>query len=567
MLESTAPARSEAVAPAAARADHVLLLRAAWRRAFGAPSRSFDARGRRVDDDRVGHPGGAGDRIAVGLRPGLPDGTYTATYRVISADGHPVSGGLVFSVGAKGTGPAASVDALLAGSKDGPVTKAAAAGARAVLYASIAVAAGLLLFLGLCWRPALRRVAGPEPRWRAASEALGARATRVGLVAALLGLLGGAASLVAEGATGSGSSFWAALSPGVLTEVAGTRTGRVLVGQCAASLFLAGAFASRGPRRAVVTNPGAPAGEGPGRLPLLALGVPAALLVLSPALEGHQITQHPIWANLALDVVHVTAITTWLGGIVALLLVLPAATRRLDGPDRTRLLAAVLVRFSPAALACVLLIAASGTAAAILELHRFGDLLHSGYGRAILVKATLLLVLVGLGAINRQRVVPRLRRLAEDAGPAPGAAGSLLRRTLRGELIVLAVVLVATGVLVGSSPPGARAGGPDTARAAIGPDEVIVSVDPARTGPNRLHVDLSRRGTGAPATDTRELTVTAVQPKAGIGPLPITLRASGPGRYTTDAATFVPGGTWELTVVDRVSEFDEYQARVEVEIR
>ena len=78
---------------------------------FGAV-RVFDAKGGRVDDNRVVHPGGRGPELSVGLTPGLADGTYTATYRVISADSHPVSGGVVFSIGKPGTGPAATVSDL-----------------------------------------------------------------------------------------------------------------------------------------------------------------------------------------------------------------------------------------------------------------------------------------------------------------------------------------------------------------------------------------------------------------------------------------------------------------------
>ena len=71
---------------------------------FGAV-RVYDAKGRRVDDSKVVHPGGRGAEVGVGLRSGLADGTYTATYRVISADSHPVSGGVVFSVGKPRPGP------------------------------------------------------------------------------------------------------------------------------------------------------------------------------------------------------------------------------------------------------------------------------------------------------------------------------------------------------------------------------------------------------------------------------------------------------------------------------
>ncbi len=539
--------------------------------AFGAV-RVFDAKARRVDAGDVVHPGGKSDAVAVRLEPGLPDGTYTATYRVISADGHPVSGGLVFSIGKPGAGPAASVDELLDGSSAGGVTKAAAAGARGVLYAAIAAVGGLLAFLWLCWRRALQSVAGAEGRWRAASEALGARAVRVGLGAAGVGAVATLASLVAEGATAGGTSFWAALDPGVVREVAGTRTGRVLVGQLVAWLALAGVLVRRAPRRSIVLQPAALGADGqavgsPSRLALVALAVPAALLVLSPALEGHQTTQDPIWANLGLDVLHLVAITTWVGGIFTLLLVVPSATRLLDPPERTRLLSALLVRFSPLALGCVGLIVATGVLAAVLELRSFGDLLHSGYGRAILVKSTLLLLLVALGAVNRRRVVPRLRELAAGASEAPGKAGILLRRVLRGEVAVLVVVLATTGVLVGSSPPGAGAAGPFSRRVPLGPLDLEVTVDPARSGPNELHVYLFDKKTGTPFGGTKELTITAEQPQVGIGPLPVTLRRSGPGHFTADTVALAPAGRWTLGVQERVSEFDQYATELEVEVR
>jgi copper transport protein len=64
--------------------------------------RVYDAQGDEVDDLDVSHPEGQEHWMGVGLKPGLPDGTYTATYRVISADTHIVYGGLVFSIGHPG---------------------------------------------------------------------------------------------------------------------------------------------------------------------------------------------------------------------------------------------------------------------------------------------------------------------------------------------------------------------------------------------------------------------------------------------------------------------------------
>ena len=97
------------------------------------------------------------------LRPGLGDGSYTATYRVISADGHPVSSGFVFAVGDAAPG-GKSVDQLLAGQSTGPITDTAFSLVRAVQYAAIALGLGTLVFLLWSWLPALRLVAGRRSR-------------------------------------------------------------------------------------------------------------------------------------------------------------------------------------------------------------------------------------------------------------------------------------------------------------------------------------------------------------------------------------------------------------------
>ena len=51
--------------------------------------------------------------MGVGLKPHLPDGTYTGTYRVISADTHIVYGGLVFNIGHAGAAPKFTVAGLI----------------------------------------------------------------------------------------------------------------------------------------------------------------------------------------------------------------------------------------------------------------------------------------------------------------------------------------------------------------------------------------------------------------------------------------------------------------------
>ena len=87
--------------------------------------RVYDAQGNEVDNLDVEHPEGQEHWMGVGLKPHLPDGTYTATYRVISADTHIVYGGLVFDIGHAGARTRFTVAGLIGRDQSGEVTKLA----------------------------------------------------------------------------------------------------------------------------------------------------------------------------------------------------------------------------------------------------------------------------------------------------------------------------------------------------------------------------------------------------------------------------------------------------------
>jgi copper transport protein len=578
---------------------------------FGAV-RVFDAKGKRADDGHISHPNGDGPKIAVGLRSGLPHGAYTATYRVVSADGHPVSGGIVFDVGAAGAAPAQSVDVLLKGTKAGPQTAVAMGVAKAVGYLAIALALGGMIFLFAVWGPAVRAAGLPG-----AGAPFACRARRLLAVAAGLGATATAAGIVLEGATAAGTSFFGALDERIVRDVLHTHFGTMWAIRLGAWLLLGAGLATaallrRAPATVTVAAPSTAAlhaaaavavaggaggrtsfsdravvrgsaqaggpplpGASPARIlpggpaSAIGLGIVGCALALTPALGGHAATQSPVALLVPADVVHVVGMSAWLGGLAFLLVAVPAATRTLAPADRTRLLAATLQRFSPLALASVLALAVTGTVQALLEVRNLDALTGTAFGRAVAIKAILLTLLIGLGAINRQRVVPALRRLAAG-GEAPGDAGRLLRRTLRAEVALVFVVLAVTGALTGYAPPTAAtaaSAGPVSVTQRMGPLDLQMTMDPARVGPNAVHMYLFKASDGAPFTGTKELTVKASLPSRNIGPLDLTLHRAGPGHYVADAVTLSPGGDWKLSVADRVSDFDEYTTTVKATVR
>jgi copper transport protein len=564
VLESTKPARGETL-----KAQPRLItfgFSEPVESSFGAV-RVYNAKGNQVQSGEVTHPGGQ-SFVAIGLRPRLAQGSYTATFRVISADSHPVSGGFVFSIGKAGATPK-TVAQLTAADKVGRITAVSFGVARGVSYAAIAFAIGALAFLILIWLPALRSVAGADHRWLEASERFSRRLHALLVVGLAAGLVGQVCQIVFQGATATGGTFWSALDGTVIREVIRTRFGTVhLIDAIAFAAFLLVAV----PRRSPVLRPAAVgatglAARGFGRVELGLMGGLAALLAISPALSGHAETQSPSGLLIPLDALHVSAMSVWVGGLAVLIGVLPVATRALEPSDRTRLLAATLLRFSPVALAAVCAILASGLVQAYVHVRSIDNLINTGYGRAVLAKMVLLAVLIGFGYYNRQRGVPRLQELA--AGNAsPGAAGVAIRRSLRAEVLLLAVVIGVTSLLVSYAPANVTsATGPFARTTTLGPTELQMTVDPAATGSNLMHFYLINAKDGSQFDGSKEFSVLMSLPDKNIGPLKAEPRKAGPGHYVVLGASFVPGGKWKVQVVDRVSAFDEYQTTVDVPIR
>lgn len=521
---------------------------------FGAV-RVYDAGGSRVDEGDAFHPGGEGPRLGVHLKPGLPDGSYTATYRVVSADGHIVSSGFVFSIGKPGKAPKETVAQLTSGSGSGPVTETAFGIARGLQYAATALAVGGLAFLVLAWLPGLASVGDGGDGWSRASWAFSGRLRATMALAAVVGAVSAAAGIVMEGAEAAGVSGFAALKETIVRETLETKFGTVwglaVLAWIAFGLLVPLALRRLG--RAVVP------------LSTAALALPLAFIVLVPALSGHGSTQSPVVLLFPANVLHVAAMAVWLGGLAALLFVVPRATRELEPGDRGRLLAAVLSRFSQVALISVLAILLTGLGQAYAYVRHLDNLVETGYGRAVLIKFCLLMVVIGIGAYNRRRSVPRLNRIAAG-GEAPGRAGVLLRRALRAEVALLVVVLGVTAALASYAPPVTAQAGPFSAESTFGPIQLELSVEPARVGANEIHIYLFDAKSGAPYARVKQLEVSAALPEKGIS-LPLEPQLSGPGHYTIPDALMNASGEWHVAFTVRVSAFTEYTKTIEVPIR
>ncbi|HQX09751.1 MAG TPA: CopD family protein [Thermoflexales bacterium] len=169
---------------------------------------------------------------------------------------------------------------------------------------------------------------------------------------------------------------------------------------------------------------------------LLALQIPSSRIAILPDAA----------IPLIADLLHFSAAAVWLGGVARLGLTLaPAAAR---GPELIGGVGAAIRRFSPLAMASVLVLALTGLAQANLVIGDLDALLGTGYGRTLLLKIVLFAGLIGLGALHQMTLAPRLATLRGRMGADAPAALGLIRRTLLIELGAGAAILGAAAILV-----------------------------------------------------------------------------------------------------------------------
>ena len=536
--------------------------------------RVYDAQGNEVDNLLITHPDGNTHWMGVGLKPHLPDGTYTGTYRVISADTHIVYGGLVFSIGHAGAAPEFTVARLIGKNESGEVTKVAFGVVRGMNYLTLALMVGGLAFLFFTWTPALSATAGGEERWSLAAQTFASRLRRVFAVAILLGVIVSVLGVLLQGASAAGVSLWSSLKGAIIEDTLNSRFGTVWGLRAVDWLLLGGLLlvARAIGRDAIPLLRKSLDGEAarltsrPPRLILALLALGAVYLAITPALAGHASIENPVAVFFPSDMLHVFAGSLWVGGIACLLVALPGATRQLEGAERSELLLATLAHFSSLALSAVVVIAVTGVVQAYIDVRSLHGLFHTTYGALIIVKVVLLASLIGLGWGNRERVIPMLRGIVGD-GQSPGGVGSLARRTMRGEFALMMCVFGVTAALISYAPPIDAASGPFSTTTTIGSAELEMTLEPAKVGLNTIHIYLINAKDGTQFTATKELVVSARLPSRGIGPLPLKATPAGPGHYVLNSAVLSPGGTWEIEIMDRTSEFQQSNHTVKVPIR
>ncbi|MDW8805285.1 copper resistance protein CopC [Streptomyces scabiei] len=496
------------------------------------------------------HADGGANTARVPLTDGLEEGTYTVSWRVLSEDGHAISGAFTFAIGAPSqtsaeTSAKAAVD---------PAVEVLYGVGRYVAYGGLALLIGIAVFVLVC-RPgatALRVVRGP---FRAGWWALA---------------LSTAALLLVRGPYESGDGPSGAFDPGLLWSTAGTRPGVALL--CRLSLLLL---------LALLLTRGRPEWRAGRRTAVVGAAFAVALATTWAAAE-HASTGIQVPVAMASSVLHLLAMAVWLGGLTALLLTLCRA------PADAPLPPAAVGRFSRLALGAVTVLAATGVYQSWRGLGSW-EAFTTPYGRTLALKTGAVIFMV-LAASYSRRWTERLLRAPRaepvpvavggnqapppepttgaDAGTGPDAHRRGLRGSVLAEVVVGVVVLAVTTVLTGSQPGRAAIEAtadsaqpvvnlsevPFDTGAPAGRGRVQITLEPGRVGRNVVEAVVFGADGGLIAIP--ELRLTFTQPERGVGPLDAGL-VDQSGYWGSDALALPFSGSWTMRATVRVSDIDQ----------
>ncbi len=438
----------------------------------------------------------------------LKSGTHVLSWRVISADGHPVGGSLLFSIGAPSEPPAVP-EAV-----DWPLREAIWIG-KVLLYIG--------LFMGVGGAFALAWLSGEgRPGQRFVSAAV------------LCGLVAAPLSLGFQGLDALGAPLSHLAQPVIWRTGLGTSFGwTVLVALISLGL---GLLSLAGPHRAA--KPFALAGLA---------GVGAAL-----AASGHAGAAEPQWLTRPLVFVHGAGIGFWAGALVPLGL----ALRR-----QTADAVVFLRRFSLAILPVVAVLATAGIVLAVIQVQTPSALVGTAYGRLLLVKLALLVFLFTLAAVNRWKLT----------ASAEAGATEVQRRLTRSISVEMLLVLAIFGVAAGwrfTPPPRAlaiAAAQPVSVHIHTLQAMADLTITPGHAGQVGASMIIMTGDFGP--LDAKEVTLVLSKPDSGIEPLKRAATKPGDGSWRVDNLVIPVPGRWTVRIDILVSDFQIVKIEAPVDIR
>jgi putative copper export protein len=472
--------------------------------------------------------------------PALEDGIYTVIWQSTTPAGpnHALSGAYAFQYDAAQASPPVLVQPqprFALPSVDRVIP-------RWLVYTAILTCIGSLLLRLMVWSPILRDFSGASPAWARSVEH---RLTQVTVAAMLLFVPSSLLQAAWDSANAAKHPLFAEgfnlvqFSSYLMSPGAGSLWSLRL-------LLIAAACASF----AMVLVPWRRLRRYSPRLMVASLSLCAAELLVR-TLPGDLTSDTPrAVMTWLLDWTHLIGAAVWVGGLIGLAVTASLMRPASGSPPRVAL--HVIRRFSNLALICVGALSVSGLWSAWLHVGSPDQFVTTLYGRTLLLKLVVVLVLLVLGALNLLHVLPRLeraRQLDPDRPSLVVAALRHFRRLVILEAVLGLVVLAIVPFMSGSArTQDAQLRSADLSQmATIGSTSVVFSPSALQPGPVDYDVVL-------PDSNRERVQLTFESSELGVPPTTVLAAARGNGVYRASGIYTPIVGAWQVQVQLGTSE-------------
>ena len=441
----------------------------------------------------------------------LEPGTYVVVWRVASDDSHPVQGSFSFQIGNKSTVISATAQYQVL-ERHGLARLFNVI--RWVTYLGV-----VLLIGGIGLLQAVR------------TDRLSPRSTLAligGWAFAALGTLEG---LIAYGPHVSGYKIYKAVDLSLLSETLTTQYGKMQL----ARLVLLGII---GILIAVFQFRGTWWWK---------FGAWASLVgvTLTLSLAGHPVATNPVALSVGLDMLHLLAVSLWVG---PLLIIVYDRNMWLATDESTS--APSLQWFSRTAGFAVPAIVVTGVIQAWLMMDGFGQILETRYGRTLIVKVCLVIVLIALGAVSRKAMQRK-------------QSGSL-RQSMGIEVLFGLIILALTSTVVAMPPKGTIEPAPLSSSSFQGQMIVELSLTSARVGQSEVHIVVAMADGSLIQVDSA--TARMSMPLRNIPNGPIALKETRPNHFS-GVTEFAYSGEWVVEILVKQTASSTALFKIAVEIK
>ncbi|MGE7602810.1 copper resistance protein CopC [Peribacillus sp. NPDC097675] len=255
-------------------------------------------------------------------------------------------------------------------------------------------------------------------------------------------------------------------------------------------------------------------------------------MMVCKACIGHTTdTSNQYWA-VSMDFLHILAMSLWLGGLLAILVILPKSYNPKVADDNKTFYWLVIQKFSSWAILFVSVLIVTGLYSSFQHVSTLYSLLHTTYGQLLLSKIGLMLIMIGLGALH---LVRGKRKTKKKLGLTTGIEFSV-------GIIVLIIAALLTNVQTAKSSPGPI----EQTEITENNVQVTLSVTPNKTGDNYIQVEL-KKDKSIPYTNIEQLTLTMESLDGDVGKIKLQLQEGNEGLFKSKS--IIPmSGKWKVHV-------------------